>query len=374
MIDLQRLKAMVRKEFLQNLRDPQTLRMLAMAPLVQLIVLGYAVTNDPKDLRVGYLDLDHTQASRQVVDHIRNVGYFIVHPVDSQRGMMPELDSGRSQVTIQIPPGFARRLARGENSPVQVVADGSDTNTATLTVAYLSGTLRNYAGDVQAQWYERRGHAPAAITVARSVWYNPSLKSRNYVLPGIVALLISILASSLTVLSIAREREIGTLEQIMVTPLSTWEFMLGKMTPPAVLALGVGSIVSVIAVLWFHVPFRGNVLFLALSMIPFVLSTLGMGLLISSVAKTQQQAQLLNFFNNLPQSLLSGFIFPIATMPAWAQGISAIVPQRYFLEIVRGVYLKGLGIETLWPQVLALCALSGGLFFLGVRSFHRRLD
>jgi ABC-2 type transport system permease protein len=287
---------------------------------------------------------------------------------------MADLDSGRSQATLEIPPGFARRLERGEDSQVQVVADGSDTNTATLTVAYITGTLATYAGDVQADWYERRGRAPAAINVARAVWYNPALLSRNYVLPGVVALILSTMVSSLTVLSIAREREIGTLEQIMVTPLTTREFMVGKMVPPAVLAFGQAVVVFTISVLWFQVPFRGSVFFLALCIIPFVIATLGLGLLISSIARTQQQAQLLNFFNNLPQSLLSGFIFPIATMPAWARGVSAFIPQRYFLEIVRGVYMKGTGIETLWPQLLSLCALSAVLFYAGVRTFRRRLD
>lgn len=374
MIDFQRLKAMVRKEFLQQVRDPRTLRMMAMAPLIQLITLGYAVTNDPKDLRIGYVDLDHTQASRQVVEHLQHVGYFIVHQVKSEAALLTDLDSGRSQATLEIPPGFSRRLARGEESPVEVMADGSDTNTATLTVAYINGTVMTYAGEVQAQWFERRGHGPAGVNVARSVWYNPALVSRNYVLPGVVALILATMVSSLTVLSIAREREIGTLEQIMVTPLTTREFMLGKMVPPAVLAFGNAMIVFTISVLWFGVPFRGSVFFLALCIVPFVVATLGLGLLISAIARTQQQAQLLNFFNNLPQSLLSGFIFPIATMPAWARGVSTLIPQRYFLEIVRGVYMKGLGFETLWPQLLALCALSGALFYAGVRSFHRRLD
>ena len=374
MLDYQRLRSVVRKEFLQNLRDPQTLRMILAAPVLQLIVLGYAITNDPKDLRLGYLDLDRTRASREMVQSLENMGTFIVHPVESESALVKDLDSGRSQVTLQIPPGFERRLARGEASPVQVLTDGSETNTATLALACLAGTVGKYSGEVRAQWSERRGGSRAGINVSRQVWYNPALLSRNYILPGIVSLLITILASMLTVLSIAREREIGTLEQILVTPLTNWEFMVGKTAVPAMFACAMAIPVILISVLWFRVPFRGSLLFLALAMVPFVLSSLGLGLLISAVSKTQRQAQMLNFFTNLPQTLLSGFIFPIATMPAWAQWLATIIPQRYFLEIVRGVYLKGSGIHYLWPQVVALCVLSGLLFLAGVMSFHRRLD
>jgi ABC-2 type transport system permease protein len=374
MLDIQRLKSMIRKEFLQNLRDPQTLRMILAAPILQLIVLGYAITNDPKDLRLGYLDLDRTQASREMVQSLENMGTFIVHPVASEKALVEDLDAGRSQVTLQIPPGFERRLARGETSPVQVLTDGSETNTATLALAYMAGTVGKYSGEVRAQWSERRGGSRAGINVSRQVWYNPALLSRNYILPGIVSLLITILASMLTVLSIAREREIGTLEQILVTPLTNWEFMVGKTAVPAMFSCAMAVPVILISVLWFRVPFRGSLLFLALAMVPFVLSSLGLGLLISTVSKTQRQAQMLNFFTNLPQTLLSGFIFPIATMPAWAQWVSSVIPQRYFLEIVRGVYLKGSGIQFLWPQVTALCVLSGLLFLAGARSFHRRLD
>jgi len=374
MLDYQRLRSVVRKEFLQNLRDPQTLRMILAAPILQLIVLGYAVTNDPRNLRLGYLDLDRTQASREMVQSLEKMGTFVVHPVDSEKALVEDLDSGRSQITMQIPPGFERRLARGEASAVQVLTDGSETNTATLAVAYLAGTVGKYSGEVRAQWAERRGGSRAGISVYRQVWYNPALLSRNYILPGIVSLLITILASMLTVLSIAREREIGTLEQILVTPLTNWEFMAGKTAVPAMFACAMAVPVILVSVLWFRVPFQGSLLFLALAMVPFVLSSLGLGLLISTVSKTQRQAQMLNFFTNLPQTLLSGFIFPIATMPAWAQWISTIIPQRYFLEIVRGVYLKGSGIQYLWPQVTALCVLSGLLFLAGALSFHRRLD
>jgi len=357
-LDWQRLSAMIRKEFRQQLRDPNTLRIMALAPLIQLVVLGYAVNNDPKDLRVAYLDLDHTQASRQVVYDLANVGYFLIHRVDSQDALLRDLDSGAAQATLQFPPGFERKLARGEDSPVQVMADGSDTNSATLAVAYMVGTIQSYAGDVTADWRDRRGGpAGGAVDTSSQVWYNPALLSRNYILPGVVALILGTLASSLTVLGIAREREIGTLEQLMVTPLSNREFMLGKIVAPVSLALVDAVLVVLVSIVLFQVPFHGNLLFLFASMIPFLLAMLGAGLLISAVAKTQQQAQLLNFFYNLPQNLLSGFIFPVATMPVWAQYVSALIPQRYILEIVRGVYLKGLGPTVLWPQVLALCAM-----------------
>lgn len=373
--DWQRVASVIRKEFLQQLRDPNTLRMMIMAPLIQLVVLGFAVNNDPKDLRLAYVDLDHTQASRQVVQDLSHIGYFIVHRVDSQQELLQELDSGAAQVTLQFPPDFERRLAKGEDSPIQLMVDGSDTNTATLAAAYAGGTIQNYAGNVVAQWRERHGGAGSgAADVSTQVWYNPGLLSVNYILPGVVALILGTLASSLTVLSIAREREIGTLEQLLVTPLRTREFMLGKMVAPACLSFFNAVLVTVLSIVLFRVPFHGNILFLFLAEVPYVVAVLGVGLLISSIAKTQQQAQLLNFFFNLPQNLLSGFIFPVATMPLWAQFLSSLLPQRYILEIVRGVYLKGLGPAVLWPQVLALCALSVVLFSVGTRSFRRRLD
>lgn len=375
MFDRQRLRSMVKKEFLQMFRDAQTLRLLVVAPILQLIVLGYAVTNDPKNLRLGYLDMDHTQSSRRLIQDLSNVGYFRLHPVASQADLVHELDSGRSQVTLQIPPGFDRTLTRGDIALIQMMVDGSDSNTATMAMAYVSGTTGHFAGRVQAEYRSRRGGPNARLlTVAPQVWYNPALLSRHYILPGLVSIIVAVLASSLTALSIAREREAGTLEQLMVTPLSTGEFMVGKMIPPAAIAFVDAIVVSALSVLWFGIPFRGSAVFFLVATVPFVIATLGFGLLLSSVARNQQQAMLLTIFNNLPQVLLSGFLFPISTMPIWAQGISLLIPQRYFLVIVRGIYLKGLGPTALWPQIAALVALSTAIFVLGVRLFRRRLD
>ena len=374
-VDGQRLRAMVRKEFIQLFRDPHTLRVMMVAPILQLFVLGYAVTNDPNDLRLGVLDQDRSPASRQVTRALAHNPYFVMHGVESQGALLEELDAGHSQITLHIPPGFERRLARGEASPVQMMVDGSDTNTATLAMAYASGTIRSYGAEVQAEWRDRRGgFDPNLVDVRGQAWYNPSLVSRNYILPGVAALIITLLTSLLTVLSIAREREVGTLEQLMVTPLSTREFMLGKMTPPAVLAFLNGLFVVGVTVLWFRVPFHGNALFLLVAIVPFIIANLGLSLLISSVARSQQQAMLLNFMNMMPQIILSGFMFPLATMPAWARAVSVVVPMRYFLEIVRGVFLKGTGFAVLWPQVLSLCVLAAALFLLGIRTFRRRLD
>jgi len=366
---------MVRKEFIQLFRDPQTLRVMMIAPLLQMMILGYAVTNDPKDLRLGVLDLDRTPSSREVTQALAHNPYFVVHAVESQGALLEELDAGRSQITLQIPPGFERRLSRGETSAVQMMADGSDTNMATLAMAYLSGTVRSTSAGAQAEWRDRHGGLdPGLAEVRGQAWYNPALISRHFILPGVAALIMTLLTSLLTVLSVAREREVGTLEQLMVTPLSTREFMLGKMTPPAILAFATGLFVIGVTVAWFRVPFRGSLPFLMAAMAPFIVANLGFSLLISSVARSQQQAMLLNFMNMMPQILLSGFMFPLATMPKWAQAVSVVVPMRYFLEIVRGVYLKGSGPAVLWPQVAALAALSAGLIAAGILTFRRRLD
>lgn len=373
--DGQRYRAMVRKEFTQLFRDPQTLRVMLIAPLMQMMILGYAVTNDPKDLRLGVLDQDRTQSSRTMVQALAKNPYFVVHPVDRQDALLEDLDAGRSQITLQIPPGFERRLARGEVSPVQMMADGSDTNTATLATAYLSGTVARYGADVQQEWRARRGGPEAGrVEVRGQAWYNPSLTSRNYILPGVAALIVTLLTSLLTVLSVAREREVGTLEQLMVTPLSTREFMLGKMTPPAILAFVAGLFVVAITVVWFRVPFRGSLPFLMVALVPFIIANLGFGLLISSVARSQQQAMLLNFMNMMPQILLSGFMFPLEAMPGWARAVGIVIPMRYFLDIVRGLYMKASSPAVLWPYVAALVLLSAALLSAGMLTFRRRLD
>lgn len=373
--DRQRLAAMVRKEFLQQLRDPQTLRVMLLAPVLQMVVLGFAVTNDLKNVNVAVLDEDRTPQSRRALDVVASTGYFRFRPLDSQRALTQALDNGSEQATIHIPPGFARQLARGRTAPVQVMTDGSDTNTAALTYSTIAGAFRSFSAEAAVAWRDRSGRAVTQLVELQpQMWYNPAQLSRHFILPGVVALIVTVMASILTVLGIAREREVGTLEQLLVSPVTRTELLLGKMIPPAALALAGAAMVIALSVLVFRIPFRGSVLTIAAGIAPFLIAVLGLGLLISSRATNQQQAQLLNFFTMLPQALLSGFIFPVETMPSWAKALSSIVPMTYFLRIVRGVYIKGSGLTDLWQPLAVLWLLAAVIFAAGARSLRRQLD
>lgn len=373
--DRQRLTAMAWKEFLQQIRDPQTLRVMLLAPVLQMVVLGFAVTNDLRNVNVGVLDEDRTPQSRRALDIVASTGYFRMEPLDSPEALARALDTGQQQATIRVPPGFARELARGRVASVQVMTDASDTNTASLAYATIVGAFRAYSKEVAVDWTDRNGRAATEpVELRPQMWYNPAQLSRHFILPGVVALIVTVMGSILTVLGIAREREVGTLEQLLVSPVTRTELMLGKMIPPAALALTGAATVIALSVLVFRIPFRGSVLTIAAGIVPFLIALLGLGLLISSRAATQQQAQLLNFFTMLPQALLSGFIFPIETMPSWAKALSSVVPMTYFLRIVRGVYIKGSGVADLWQPLAVLWLLGVVIFAAGARSLRRQLD
>jgi len=285
------------------------------------------------------------------------------------------LDHGRAQATLDIPPGFGKKLARGQRPTVQILADGSDSNSATLVLAYLTGTLQAYAAEVQQEAARRPGAAPGPrLEMEPRIWYNPDLRSVNFMLPALVGLILLIITSNFTALSVVREREAGTLEQLIVTPLRPLELLLGKMVPVAVIGLADALLIVALSVAWFRVPLRGSLLLLFALAGGFLFCTLGFGLLISTVSRTQQQAQMINFFLTMPSILLSGFMFPIANMPTWAQWLTYLIPMRYFLVIVRGIYLKGSGLAVLWPQALALSILGLGLLGSGVLLFRKRMD
>jgi len=371
-----RLRFVIRKEFRQLRRDPRAVRMAVIAPVLQLLLFGYAATTDLKNAPVAVCDRDQQTASRQLVTKLSQVGYFRVYAVGADpRQLLNELDHGRAQVTLDIPPGFSQDLARGRRAAVQVLADGSDSNTATLALSYLTGTLQSYAAEVQVDYLQRHGTAAVArLGLEPRIWYNPDLRSANYMLPGLVGLILLIITTNFTALSVVREREAGTLEQVIVTPLRPLELLLGKMIPVAVIGVVDALLIVAVSVLWFHVPLRGSLLLLFALAGGFLFCTLGTGLLISTLSRTQQQAQMTNFFLTMPAVLLSGFIFPIANMPTWAQWLTYLIPFRYFLAIARGIYLKGNGFALLWPQAAALFVLGLLLFGAGVALFRKRVD
>lgn len=371
-----RLRFVIRKEFRQLRRDPRAVRLAVVAPVLQLILFGYAATTDLKNAPVAICDRDQQTASRQLVTKLSQVGYFRVYSVGADpRQLLRELDHGRAQVTLDIPPGFSQDLARGRRAAVQVLADGSDSNTATLALSYLTGTLQSYAAEAQVDYLQRHGAAAAPrLGIEPRIWYNPDLRSANYMLPGLVGLILLIITTNFTALSVVRERETGTLEQLIVTPLRPLELLLGKMIPVAVIGVVDALLIVTVSILWFHVPLRGSLLLLFALAGGFLFCTLGTGLLISTISRTQQQAQMTNFFLTMPAVLLSGFIFPIANMPTWAQWLTYLIPLRYFLVIARGIYLKGNGFAILWPQAVALFVLGVLLFGAGVMLFRKRVD
>jgi len=375
-MDLHRLRFVIRKEFRQLRRDPRVVRLAIMAPAIQLLIFGYAATTDLKNAPVAVCDRDPQAASRQLVTKLSQVGYFRVYSVGTDpRRLLEELDHGRAQATLDIPPGFGKKLARGQRPTVQILADGSDSNSATLVLAYLTGTLQAYAAEVQQEAARRPGAAPGPrLEMEPRIWYNPDLRSVNFMLPALVGLILLIITSNFTALSVVREREAGTLEQLIVTPLRPLELLLGKMVPVAVIGLADALLIVALSVAWFRVPLRGSLLLLFALAGGFLFCTLGFGLLISTVSRTQQQAQMINFFLTMPSILLSGFMFPIANMPTWAQWLTYLIPMRYFLVIVRGIYLKGSGLAVLWPQALALSILGLGLLGSGVLLFRKRMD
>jgi ABC-2 type transport system permease protein len=372
-----RVAEVVRKELLQLRRDPRLFRLILVAPMIQLLVFGYAVSTDVRHTATFLVDQDRSPLSRELVDAFTASGYFdVVAASGAAPDAVKALDRGQATLGLVIPPGFGRDLlaAGTEGVPaatVQLLVDGTNSNIATVALGYAEGILRSFGARVAAAGAEL---PEAAVALQERAWYNPSLESRNYNVPAVVGTLMLLVALLLTALAIVREREIGTLEQLMVSPLSPGELIAGKTLPFALIAFIDLGLVTTIAVLWFEVPFRGNLLVLLLASLLFLLPALGTGLLISTVSSTQQEAFLTTFLTFMPTILLSGFLFPISSMPRVFQWLTLFNPLRHYLEIVRGVFLKGAGLAVLWPQHLALLALGAALLTLAARRFEKRVQ
>lgn len=372
-----RLPTLIRKEFIQIRRDPTTIRLIMVAPIFQLIMFGYAATSDVHHVRVILCDADRSVASRRIAEEIATSYYFrLVTVADDPRQIEDALLRGSAQLGVYIPAGFSRDLRRGESPQVGLTVDGSDSSTAGVAAGYMTGLLQEHAARVQALRARRDGTFGLAAPVLRPeprVWYNPDLRSINYMVPGVFGLILLVLTVNLGGLAIVKERETGTLEQLMVTPLGRGELILGKMIPFAIMTFLDSGIVFLVAINWFHVPFQGSLAILFSMALVFLVSNLGLGILISALSRSQQEAQILAFLLVMPSVLLSGFMFPIQNMPPLVQSITYLIPFRYFLQIARGVFLKGVGVETLWPQMLALTAFAVLLVLLGVAAFRKRL-
>jgi len=376
---LARLKQMIIKEFIQVFRDKRTRVILFVPPIVQMMIFGYAATYEIHHVPTAVVDLDQSQESRELISRFTSSRYFDVQRQFTDSRQLGDLiERGKVTVGLEIHAGFAQKLRKGQTAPLQVIVDATNSNTALIASGYIAQIALGYAGEYQK---DRIGRiAPQLVEVMPSVtlqprpWYNPDLKSRWFFVPGIVGSLTLVLVITLTAFAVVREREIGTLEQIMVTPIRPVEFILGKTLPFFLIGIFDVALIALVGTLWFQVPFRGHVSVLALGAVLFILCMLGVGLLISTVSSTQQQAMVTAFFFIMPAITFSGFGFPIATMPQWMQDLSYINPLRYFLIVLRGVYLKGAGIEILWPQMAAMAGLGFLLLTAAILRFHKALD
>jgi len=363
---IERVWGLVVKEFHQVFRDPRMAGLLFILPLVQLMVFGYAVSTDLWQTPTFVVDHDRTQASRELVEAFTSSGYFkVTGRSDRPADLVSALDRGRAVVGLEIPPDFSTRLREGSGAPVQLLLDGTNSNTASVARSYGERIIRAYGGTAATP------ALPDAVILKERAWYNPDLASRDYNVPAVVGSLILLVCLLLTSLAIVREREIGTLEQLRVSPLTPGELIIGKTLPFAAIGLVELSVVTTVAVLWFGVPFRGSLLDLLLASVLYLMSGLGLGLLISTISKTQQEAFMGSFLVFMPAILLSGFMFPVSSMPSSFQWLTLFDPVRHYIEIVRAIFLKGTGIGSLWPQFLWLTALGGGILSFAAWRFRK---
>ncbi len=372
-----RVLVLFRKELRQVWREPRARVLLVGPPLLQLIIFGYAVNLDVQNARIGWLDRDRSAASRELKAAFEGSAYLrIVRELGREEEVEALLDQGRVDAVVQIGPGFEADLQRGRQATVQVLLDGTNSNTASIVGAYLTGVISAFSTDRLRARLQDRGLTaqPEGVVLRSRVWFNENLASRDYFVPGVVVNIIGLVTVMLTAMAIVREKEIGTMEQLMVTPLRPVEIMLGKTLPFALIGIGEVALVTGAALLVFGIPFRGKAVFLLLCAALFLLTTLGAGLLISTLSGTQQQAMMGSFFFFLPTFMLSGFAFPIRNMPEAVQWLTLLNPMRYFIEIVRGIFLKGIGPEVLWPQMLAMTLFGIAMLTFSSLRFHKRLD
>ena len=368
----------LRKELLQFRRDPKMFSISFIAPIFQLVVLGYAANLDVSDIPTAVCDLDRSVASRELLRTFENSGAFsLAYQVTDPEDVDPFIETGKASLAILIPRGFGDRLAAGRPADLQVIADGSETSSATLGLGYASALVSGYSQNVVVQRLNRLGlpgAQPARINPEVRVWYNPELKSRNFMVPGILGLLLMVMTTMLTSLAIVKEKEVGTMEQLVVTPIRPYQLIIGKLAPFALIGLIDVVLVLVVTIFWFHVPVRGSIFLLFGLCVVFLMTTLGLGLFVSTISRTQQQAMMTSmFFVMLPMNFLSGFIFPIENMPKLIQYGTYLLPLRHFFVILRGLFLKGVGIAQLWDDALMMFAFGVGILGLSVLRFRKKL-
>jgi len=368
---------MLIKEFIQIFRDPRMKAIVFGIPVIQTLLFGYAVTTDVKNIPTAVLDLDNSTVSREIAQKFQSSGYFqVIKYPGNDNEVRNLIDRGEVQAVLRMNSGFGDDMTAGKTALLQVIIDGTDSNTGGIIMSYASKIGAQYSLDILASRMSRlRGHAvsPGGTELQTRAWFNENLESRNFYVPGVIAMMVMLITLLLTSMAVVREKEIGTIEQIMVTPITPAEFILGKTIPFAIIALFDVLLVTVVGVFWFNVPIRGNLILLFFCSFIYLLPALGTGLLISTVSKTQQQAMMSVFFFFFPAMLLSGMMFPIANMPEVIQWLTYLNPLRYFLVIVRGIFLKGIGLQILWPQMAALAVMGIVMLWLATKRFHKTI-
>lgn len=373
----ERISSILIKEFRQVFRDPRMRTTIFVAPILQLIVFGYAATTDIRNIPTAIYDLDNTKESREVIRQFSYSKYFnIKYYVYDDLRQEELIDKSQVNVVIRFNRGFGEDLQGHKDAQAQLILDGTDSNTASVILSYATRVIERFTYS----FLQNRSRVLLQKTVeyphvdlrARS-WFNENLESRNYYIPGVIALIVTIMSLLLTSMAIVREKEIGTIEQLIVSPIRPIELILGKLAPFAIIAMFDVILITTIGVLWFHVPIRGSLLLLFGATCAYLLTSLGMGLFISTLSSTQQEAMMSTFLFFFPANLLSGFMFPIANMPKIIQYVTVINPLRYYIDILRGIFLKGIGLKILWPDLLALLIIGLSIFTLSSMRFQKRL-
>lgn len=376
-MSLSRIWPIMRKEFIHIIRDPRTLAVMFFTPLMQLVLFGYAATSEVQHVPIAIFDQSRSQQSRHLITaFIESDQFAIASYVNSENELIAQIDTGQARAGLVIPPTYTADLLAGRSAEVAFVLDGSDPSVAStsLSAANLIGQAEATT-ILQERLVKRGGTAMTMpIQVQPRVWYNPDMVSAVFMIPGLIGVILQMQATLLTASAIVRERERGTIEQLIVTPIRPLELIIGKIMPYALIALLITIEVLLAGTFWFGVPIKGSITLLLSITVLFLLSSLGIGLLISTVAQTQQEAFLLTFLTLLPSIFLSGFIYPIPAMPLVLQYISGIMPLTYFLIVVRGIVIKGVDLTALVPQVITLTIFGIGLIVLAAARFRKRLD
>jgi len=376
-MSIRRIKALTKKEFIQMSRDIRSLMGALFNPLLMIFLFGYALSLDVDRISTAVLDFDETPLSREFIHRLTDSRYFtLVKYLERDGDVDASLTKGEALMALVIPRDFASKVKHGIQAPIQVVFDGSDSNTATIALGYLKAVAAGFDIALQEQRIRRAGlkMVDMPLEARIRVWFNPELKSKNFIIPGLTGVIMMAICSVMTALSVSKEKETGTLEQLISTPITSLELLLGKLLP--YLAVGLVDLALVVgaAVLIFDVPFRGSYINLFITSLIFLIGSLSWGLFVSVVAKSQIQASQISVISAfLPSFLLSGFIYPIENMPVLLQALTFIVPARYFVEVLKGLFLQGVGLTVLWPQVLALFLYAVLVLNLARKRFTKRI-